>query len=127
MGDAYRRRAERTLSEAPDERFIQANERTLLAWLRTALAMLGFGFLIARVRLGEPLSHQGDTLLFVAGLGVLLFAPLTLGVAVARYWKTDKALREGRTVLTGPVTVAIIVSLIIPLCLAVAAALVATR
>jgi uncharacterized membrane protein YidH (DUF202 family) len=58
---------------------------------------------------------------------VLLFAPLTLGVAVVRYWKTDKALREGRTVRTGPVTVAIIVSLIIPLCLAVAAALVATR
>lgn len=115
------------MSEGPDERFLQANERTLLAWLRTALAMLGFGFLIARVRLGEPVGQGSDTLLFAAGLGVLLFAPITLGVAVARYWKTDRALREGRVVRTGPVTVAIIVSLVIPLCLAVAVALVATR
>ena len=32
----------------PDLRFLQANERTLLAWLRTALALMGFGFVVAR-------------------------------------------------------------------------------
>lgn len=115
------------MSEGPDERFLQANERTLLAWLRTALAMLGFGFLIARVRLGDPTNHPSDTLLFVAGLGVLLLAPVTLAITVVRYWRTDKALREGRRARTGPVTVALIVSLFIPLCLAVAVALVVTR
>ena len=26
----------------------QANERTFLAWLRTSLALIGFGFVIAR-------------------------------------------------------------------------------
>ena len=32
----------------PDSRQLQANERTLLAWIRTALALLTFGVLIAR-------------------------------------------------------------------------------
>lgn len=39
-------------SEAPekaeDPRVRLAGERTLLAWIRTGLAMMGFGFVIAR-------------------------------------------------------------------------------
>ena len=31
-----------------DSRLRQAGERTLLAWVRTALAMMGFGFVVAR-------------------------------------------------------------------------------
>jgi uncharacterized membrane protein YidH (DUF202 family) len=33
----------------PDSRFVQANERTLLAWIRTGLALVTFGFVIARL------------------------------------------------------------------------------
>jgi putative membrane protein len=35
-------------SAADDPRVIWAAERTLLAWIRTGLAMMGFGFLVAR-------------------------------------------------------------------------------
>lgn len=115
------------MSESPDERFLQANERTLLAWLRTALSMLGFGFLIARVRVGEGASPTDELVLFGAGLAVILLAPLTLGIALVRYWQTDRALREGRSVRSGAGTVALIVGLVIPLCVAVAVALLASR
>ncbi|MDQ2730221.1 MAG: DUF202 domain-containing protein [Armatimonadota bacterium] len=33
---------------AEDPRVRQAGERTLLAWIRTSLAMMGFGFVVAR-------------------------------------------------------------------------------
>lgn len=36
------------LPERETLRLHQANERTLLAWMRTALAMMGFGFVVAR-------------------------------------------------------------------------------
>jgi putative membrane protein len=44
-----------------------ANERTLLAWQRTALAMIGIGFVVDSFALGTP-----DTTPLGAILGVLL-------------------------------------------------------
>lgn len=32
-----------------DPRLLQANERTMLAWIRTGLALMTFGFVIARI------------------------------------------------------------------------------
>lgn len=32
-----------------DPRLLQANERTLLAWMRTGIALMTFGFVIARI------------------------------------------------------------------------------
>jgi putative membrane protein len=34
---------------AVDSRLLQANERTLLAWVRTSIALMTFGFVIARL------------------------------------------------------------------------------
>jgi inner membrane protein YidH len=39
---------EKKLPVAEDPRFRWAAERTLLAWLRTGLALMGFGFVVAR-------------------------------------------------------------------------------
>ena len=36
-------------SPRPDSRNLQANERTLLAWLRTGLALITFGFVLSRI------------------------------------------------------------------------------
>ncbi len=32
-----------------DSRLVQANERTLLAWIRTGIALMTFGFVLARI------------------------------------------------------------------------------
>ncbi|MGE0401271.1 MAG: YidH family protein [Kofleriaceae bacterium] len=35
------------MSEEPDLRFLQANERTLLAWVRSGLTLMAFGYAVA--------------------------------------------------------------------------------
>ena len=71
-----------------DPRVYFAAERTLLAWIRTGLAMMGFGFVVARFGLflremaavqGQPVNATGGGSLW-AGTALVL-----LGVAVNLY------------------------------------------
>ena len=72
------------MSYTADPRVLFAAERTLLAWQRSAIALMGFGFVVERFGLFLQLvSHQplsGSQRGFSLGLGVLL---LLLGAAVA--------------------------------------------
>ncbi len=86
-----------------DPRTFFAAERTLLAWVRTALAMMGFGFVVARFGLflrelaavgNRPIPRFGWSL----GIGTALVA---IGVAVSllaafQHLRTIRRLREGR-------------------------------
>lgn len=84
-----------------DSRFVQANERTLLAWIRTSLAMMTFGFVVAR--LGSWLNDIRDSgreahTSFGTALGAafVVLAVLVDVLAVVRYRRTSDALRAGR-------------------------------
>jgi len=76
----------------------QANERTFLAWLRTAIALIGFGFAIARVglflrELQAALTHQDaspPSFLSSQGIGVVLVAAgiVVIPLSVWRYNRT---------------------------------------
>ena len=74
--------------DEPDPRFSLANERTFLAWMRTALALIAGG--VALEALGLDLQPE----LRLAGALVLIAAGLALGVLAWMEWaKTERALR----------------------------------
>jgi putative membrane protein len=72
------------MSYTADPRVLFAAERTLLAWQRSAIALMGFGFVVERFGLFlQMATHQptsGGQRVFSLGIGVLM---LLLGAAAA--------------------------------------------
>ena len=84
----------------PDARFSLANERTFLAWIRTALALLAGGVLLDQF--STRLAPHGVVLAVSIALGAL--AAVLCGLAYARWRANEIAMRHGRRL---PGTVAI--------------------
>jgi putative membrane protein len=75
----------------PDYRFSLANERTLLAWVRTALALDAAG--LGVVRFAPPLGVEGGREV-VGGILVLLGAAAAWS-GYRRFLAADRAIRAG--------------------------------
>jgi putative membrane protein len=90
MSPRWARRLRSTGSE-PDPRFTFANERTFLAWIRTALALIAAGVALEAFvdRLGPPALRRGLALALI-GLGML-----TSAGAFGRWLRAERALRTG--------------------------------
>ncbi len=75
-----------------------ANERTFLAWVRTAIAIMAFGFLVEKFDLflaiagqslaGRPASTTGQIIGNVAGLLLILLGGAVMILAAIRFRKT---------------------------------------
>lgn len=78
----------------PDPRFTFANERTFLAWIRTSLALLAGGVGLEAF-VGKGAFPAGVRTGVAAGL-LLLGASLAVA-AFLRWLRSERALREGRS------------------------------
>jgi inner membrane protein YidH len=95
-----------------DERFRDhaANERTMLAWTRTGIALMAFGFAIARFGLFlREIAQAGQVHLQVPVMGsawfgvvLVLLGLVTNAAATARYAQIRRALTEGRSATPSP-------------------------
>ncbi|BBY74616.1 hypothetical protein MPRF_15150 [Mycolicibacterium parafortuitum] len=74
----------------PDYRFTLANERTFLAWIRTALALIAGGIAVVQFvpEFGIPGTRHGLSIVLTAGGGVLA------ALAVRRWQRVQAAMRR---------------------------------
>ncbi len=82
----------RQQGEEPDYRFSLANERTFLAWIRTALALLAGGVLLDQF--STKLAPHVVVLTLAIVLGVL--AAVLCGMAYVRWRANEIAMRHAR-------------------------------
>jgi putative membrane protein len=83
-----------------------ANERTFLAWVRTAIAVMGFGFIIERFDIfltamasasSRPVLH-GQRFANEAGLAFILLGVAMTVVAAVRFFRIARQIDEPETV-----------------------------
>jgi len=74
----------------PDARFTFANERTFLAWIRTALALLAAGVALDAVDLSMSARTQHALALLMVVLGLLCAAASWI-----RWARAERAMRKG--------------------------------
>ncbi len=77
-----------------------ANERTFLAWVRTAIAVMAFGFIVERFDLfievaapslvGRTVSVPGQKFGNIAGLALIVLGAAMVAVAAVRFLATAK-------------------------------------
>lgn len=79
------------MGDEPDPRFTLANERTFLAWTRTALALLATGLAIA-----EFLDSQPRAVRLAIGVPLMLLAAAAAARSFGRWEAIEHALRLRR-------------------------------
>jgi len=112
-----------TDEKEPDARFTYANERTFLAWNRTALALIATG--VAATQL-LPEFHVTD------GRRILGLPMIALGAVVAftsfRHWKAnERAMRRSEALPRSPMPLVLSVGIGIVAVIAVVLALLGSR
>jgi inner membrane protein YidH len=88
--------------ESPRAREHLANERTLLAWVRTAIALMGLGFVIARFglflrQLALERAAPPEPAHASAGIGAALVAAsvLLMALSTARFFRARAQIERG--------------------------------
>ncbi|KMJ56075.1 DUF202 domain-containing protein [Alkalihalophilus sp. As8PL] len=84
------------MNQTNESKYIQqhlANERTYLAWIRTAIAIIGIGFLATTLHFNTPLHEYMDNALamFISGFSLVL-GLLTIILATYIYFRNRKTI-----------------------------------
>ncbi len=86
------------MSDLNDPRVLFAAERTLMAWTRTGLTLMAFGFVLERFGLFlhvlRPQSgHVGRDLSFWIGIAFIVLALWVIGFSIVQFRRMLKALK----------------------------------
>jgi len=94
-----------------------AAERTFLAWIRTGLALMGFGFVVARfglflraLQLGAPSQSYGLSVWF--GTALIILGVIVNVWSLRHHVRLVRELNRGEAAFNRPSSLAIIVSLV---------------
>ena len=79
----------RDVGRDPDYRFTLANERTFLAWIRTALALVAAGLVVAQWLPPFPVAAAREVL----GVALLLLGTGVAATSYRRWERNERALR----------------------------------
>jgi putative membrane protein len=86
------------LGEDPDPRMTLANERTFLAWNRTALALIAAG-----LAAGQVLDFDSSAARLVISLPPVVLGATLAALSLGRWRRNEHALRHGEPIaLDGP-------------------------
>lgn len=100
---------EHKVMHEPDYRFSLANERTFLAWIRTALALLAGGLLLYQY--GTSITPVGLRLGLCAGL-IMISGAMSMG-AYFQWRRYDHAMRQEAPLPKSSLIVALAVTLLV--------------
>jgi putative membrane protein len=82
-----------SVGQDPDYRFSLANERTFLAWIRTALALLAGG--VAAVQLVPAFKFHGGRL--ILGVTLVVLSIVVAAGSYHRWMANERAMRLGQS------------------------------
>jgi putative membrane protein len=104
-----------------DPRVHFAAERTFLAWIRTGLSLMGFGFVVARfgLFLKEMSGHAPGVRTYGfslwAGSAIVLLGAMMNLAAVARHLEVIRRLNRGESIVSRPSPIGIAVGILLGL------------
>lgn len=108
--------------QRPEPDIFFSAERTYLAWVRTGVALMGFGFVLARFSLlahqlrsmgSNPLPADTSDLSRYFGVALVLVGVLTLVAATFSHVRTVRRLNSGEPFVGRPTWVGILVALVL--------------